>query len=77
MKIKNNSAVEFGDLNLAQVFEYAGELYMKIPEVNCRDDDALDGDGEGCNAVSLKIGALIRIISVEKVKLVNAELIVY
>ena len=77
MRIKNNSTVEFKEINLAQVFEYAGELYMKIPEVNCRDEDTLDGDGEGCNAVSLRFGALVRVMSIEEVKLVNAELTVY
>ena len=74
MRIKNNSIVEFKDINLAQVFEYAGELYMKIPEVDCCDDDTLDGDGEGCNAVSLRIGVLIRLVDCEPVKIVDAVL---
>lgn len=76
MRIKNNSTVEFDKVNLAQVFEYEGALYMKIPCVDCREDDCLDGECDDCNAVSLSVGMLTRFSDWDMVRIVDAVLTV-
>lgn len=74
MRIKDNSEVEFIDINIAQVFMYEGEFYMKIPCVDCRDDDSLDGEGDDCNAICLRVGMLTHFKDYNKVKVVDAVL---